>query len=124
MPNISIPGIGGQRSYTWTKNQLQEAKVVTKAPQRGAHRRRRERASLPGMMLHQDGSTHEWVPGKKWDLIDTLDDATSEHYMLRPRLFEPKSLKLSGCNFRHYGGVPFLLNQRVRLGIPHSNRFN
>ena len=32
------------------------------------------------MMLHQDGSTHEWVPGCQWDLIVTLDDATSERY--------------------------------------------
>jgi len=31
------------------------------------------------MMLHQDGSTHEWVPGNKWDLIVTMDDATNEH---------------------------------------------
>jgi hypothetical protein len=34
------------------------------------------------MMLHQDGSTHEWVSGKKWDLIVTMDDATSEHYSM------------------------------------------
>jgi hypothetical protein len=34
------------------------------------------------MMLHQDGSTHEWVTGKKWDLIVTMDDATSEHYSM------------------------------------------
>ena len=73
---------GGQRSYTWTKSRLQEAKLIAKAPRRGAHRRRRERAPLPGMMLHQDGSTHEWVPDKMWDLIDTMDDATSEHYSL------------------------------------------
>ena len=32
------------------------------------------------MMLHQDGSTHEWVPGCQWDLIVTLDDATTELY--------------------------------------------
>jgi hypothetical protein len=32
------------------------------------------------MMLHQDGSSHEWVPGKQWDLIVTMDDATNEHY--------------------------------------------
>jgi hypothetical protein len=32
------------------------------------------------MMLHQDGSPHEWVPGCQWDLIVTLDDATSEIY--------------------------------------------
>ena len=35
-----------------------------------------------GMMLHQDGSRHEWVPGKKWDLIVTMDDATNEHYSM------------------------------------------
>jgi hypothetical protein len=33
-------------------------------------------------MLHQDGSSHEWVSGKKWDLISTMDDATNEHYSL------------------------------------------
>jgi len=73
---------GGQRSYTWVKNQLQAAKVVARAPRRGAHRKRRDRSPMEGMMLHQDGSTHEWVPGKEWDLIDTMDDATSEHCSL------------------------------------------
>jgi hypothetical protein len=34
------------------------------------------------MMLHQDGSRHEWVPGKMWDLIVTMDDATNEHYSM------------------------------------------
>jgi len=34
------------------------------------------------MMAHQDGSTHEWVLGSKWDLIVTMDDATSEHYSM------------------------------------------
>jgi len=34
------------------------------------------------MMLHQDGSRHEWVPGKKWDLIVTMDDATNKHYSM------------------------------------------
>ena len=33
-------------------------------------------------MLHQDRSTHEWVPGQHWDLVITLDDATSEHYSM------------------------------------------
>jgi len=72
----------GQRSYTWVKNQLQAAGVVAKAPKRGVHRKRRERAPLPGMLLHQDGSTHAWVPGHKWDLIVTMDDATGEHYSM------------------------------------------
>ncbi len=73
---------GGTRSYTWVKTRLQEARLIKKAPRRGAHRKRRERAPLPGMILHQDGSTHEWVPGQKWDLIVTMDDATSEHYSM------------------------------------------
>ena len=71
---------GGTRSYTWTKKTLQAAGQVTRAPRRGAHRKKRPRKPLPGMMLHQDGSTHEWVPGCQWDLIVTLDDATSELY--------------------------------------------
>lgn len=70
---------GGTRSYTWVKNTLQDKGLVKKAPKRGKHRKRRPRSPLPGMMLHQDGSTHEWVPGKTWDLIVTMDDATNEH---------------------------------------------
>ncbi len=72
----------GTRSYTWVRNTLQKAGLVQKAPAKGKHRRRRERAPMKGMMLHQDGSTHEWVPGQHWDLIITLDDATSEHYSM------------------------------------------
>ena len=37
---------------------------------------------LAGMMIHQDGGTHEWVLGQKWDLIVTMDDATSEQYSM------------------------------------------
>ena len=73
---------GGTRSYTWVKKTLQERGLVSKAPKRGVHRKRRERSPFPGMMLHQDGSRHEWVPGKQWDLIVTMDDATNEHYSM------------------------------------------
>jgi transposase len=73
---------GGLRSYTWVKSRLQEAGLVKKAGGRGKHRKRRERAPLPGMMLHQDGSTHQWIPGVQWDLIVTMDDATNEHYSM------------------------------------------
>ena len=73
---------GGKRSYTWVKNTLQSHGLVSRAPRRGAHRKRRQRSPLPGLMLHQDGSTHEWVPGKRWDLIVTMDDATNEHYSM------------------------------------------
>lgn len=73
---------GGQRSYTWVKNRLQAHNLIVKQPQRGVHRSRREPSPLPGMMLLQDSSTHEWVPFKKWDLIVTMDDATNEHYSM------------------------------------------
>ena len=73
---------GGRRSYTWVKKTLQAQGVVKKAPRRGAHRKKRLRSPYIGMMLHQDGSTHEWVKGKSWDLIITLDDATNEHYSI------------------------------------------
>ena len=73
---------GGARSYTWVKSRLQEAALVAKAKARGAHRKRRERSPWPGLMIHQDGSTHEWIAGQKWDLIVTMDDATNEHYSM------------------------------------------
>jgi len=73
---------GGDRSYSWVKNHLQARGLVKKASGRGKHRRKRERAPMEGMLLHQDGSTHEWVPGKMWDLIITLDDATNRHYSM------------------------------------------
>jgi hypothetical protein len=73
---------GGQRSYSWVKNKLQERGLVARAAKKGKHRKRRQRAPIEGMMLHQDGSTHQWVSHKMWDLIVTMDDATSEHYSM------------------------------------------
>ena len=68
-------------SYTWTKLHLQWTGVAPKAPRKGAHRRKRERRPLPGMMLHQDGSRHAWLEGQPaLDLIVTLDDATGAIY--------------------------------------------
>jgi transposase len=72
----------GKRSYTWVKNTLQRKRLVQKGFKKGPHRKKRERSPYPGMMIHQDGSTHEWVPDKKWDLIVTMDDATNEHYSM------------------------------------------
>ena len=73
---------GGKRSYTWVKNILQRQGLVVKLKKKGSHRLRRARSPLPGMMIHQDGSRHEWVLGKQWDLIVTMDDATNEHYSM------------------------------------------
>lgn len=75
-----LPRYGINRSYTWTKNTLQEAGLASKASRRGAHRRKRARRPLVGMMLHQDSSSHEWIPGHRWDLVVTMDDATNEIY--------------------------------------------
>jgi len=36
---------GGTRSYSWVKSRLQEGGLVAKAPGRGKHRKRRERAA-------------------------------------------------------------------------------
>jgi transposase len=67
--------------YTWTKLFLQSRGLLTRAPRKGAHRRKRERRPLPGMMLHQDGSRHEWLEGRPaLDLIVTMDDATGTIY--------------------------------------------
>lgn len=70
---------GGTRSDTWVKSRLQEEELVPKAKARGAHRKRRERSPWPGLMIHRDGSRHEWIGGQQWDLIVTMDDATNEH---------------------------------------------
>jgi transposase len=67
--------------YTWTKVFLQSKGLLVRAKTRGAHRRKRPRRPLPGMMLHQDGSRHEWLAGlDAMDLIVTMDDATSVIY--------------------------------------------
>ena len=69
-------------SYGWTKSVLHASGLVRPAVKRSAHRKRRPRRPLPGMMLHQDGSKHLWLPalGRQIDLIVTMDDATSELY--------------------------------------------
>ena len=69
----------GARSYSWLKSVLQGAGVVRSHKRRGKHRIKRERAPLAGMMIHQDASTHRWVPESVWDLVVTMDDATGEH---------------------------------------------
>ena len=68
-------------SYTWVQKALQGAGLVAKRHKRGPHRRRRPRRPLPGMLLHIDGSKHQWLNDHRWhDLIVILDDATTEIY--------------------------------------------
>lgn len=75
---------GLRRSYTWTKNVLQDNGLVVRAKKRGQHRRRRPRRPMVGMMMHLDASTHQWfgADGKHMDLLAVLDDANSEVYAL------------------------------------------
>src|SRR6202166_4096722 len=68
-------------SYSWVKQALQGAGLVARGRKRGVHRKRRPRRPLPGMLLHIDGSRHQWFQDERWyDLIVILDDATSEIY--------------------------------------------
>jgi hypothetical protein len=68
--------------YTVTRLALQAAGLVPKRQRGGAHRQRRERRPLPGMLLFQDGSTHRRLAAldRDLDLVVTLDDATGEIY--------------------------------------------
>ena len=64
--------------YTWTRTYLQNRGLLAKASRRGAHRRKRPRRPMVGMMLHQDASRHAWLADRApLDLVVTLDDATS-----------------------------------------------
>ena len=52
--------------YTWLKLHLQWAGVVAEgAAQGGASAGSASGGRLPGMMLHQDGSRHEWLEGQR-----------------------------------------------------------
>ena len=68
--------------YTVTRLSLHGAGLVKPAPKRSAHRKKRPRRPLMGMMLHQDASRFAWLPGdrRQYDLVVTLDDATSAIY--------------------------------------------
>ncbi len=72
---------GYKLCYTVTRLALQREGLVRPAPRRGAHRRKRPRRPMAGMLVHQDASSHAWFQGQPpLDLIATMDDATSEIY--------------------------------------------
>ena len=47
--------------YTWTKKVLENEGLIRKGKRGGDHRLRRDRRPMEGMMIHQDGSTHNWI---------------------------------------------------------------
>jgi hypothetical protein len=68
--------------YTVTKLHLQREGLVIRTKARSAHRKKRLRRPMVGMLLHQDASTHAWLPNdtRKYDLVVTMEDATSALY--------------------------------------------
>ena len=70
----------GRRSYNWVRTTLQRQGLMQGSKKKGAHRRKRPRQPMSGMMIHQDASTHQWIDEVYWDLVVTMDDATSEIY--------------------------------------------
>src|SRR5438477_3744072 len=111
---------GIELSYTWVKQALQGAGLVGRGRKRGAHRKRRERRPLPGMLLHIDGSRHQWFQDERWyDLIVILDDASSEIYYAQLVQEESTATVMAGlrevierkgvfCALVQRSGKPFL----------------
>jgi transposase len=73
--------------YTVTRLSLHGAGLVRPAPKRSAHRKKRPRRPLVGMMLHQDASRFAWLPGeaRQYDLVVTCPSTTPPSRWRRPR---------------------------------------
>ena len=70
-------------SYNWVRLALQGAGLMQAKPRGERHRLRRPRKPLVGMMLHIDGSPHDWLGnGQHYDLIPISDDANNEIYAM------------------------------------------
>jgi len=63
-------------SYTFVRDLLQLHGLADKCRGVGRYLRKRQRRPMPGMLIHLDASTHEWVPDlPPQDLVVVLDDA-------------------------------------------------
>jgi transposase len=68
-------------SYNWVRLALEGAGLVEKRARRDPHRKKRPRKPLVGMMLHMDGSPHDWFgDGSEYDMVTISDDANNELY--------------------------------------------
>jgi transposase len=68
-------------SYNWVRLALEEAGLIKRRKKRDPHRKRRPRKPLVGMMLHMDGSPHDWFGnGTEYDIVAISDDANNEVY--------------------------------------------
>ena len=71
---------GGERSYTWVKQCLQTATMVEKGRCVGPCREHPLGQRAEGRTVHLVCWKYEWVPGRTWFLIATIDDATRRVY--------------------------------------------
>ena len=67
---------GGSRSYTWVKNRLQEAGLVTPRRSNRSTGESDDRQPAEGLLLHQASSTSGWLPTRVWQLVLVVDDAS------------------------------------------------
>jgi len=68
-------------SYNWVRLALEGAGLIQKRNRRDKHRKRRPRKPLAGMMLHIDGSPHDWFGNDtEYDIIAISDDANNKLY--------------------------------------------
>src|SRR5436305_9757795 len=97
------------RGYTWTKSVLQLRGLVSKPPKRSAHRKKRVRRPLPGMLVFQDGSRHAWLPqGPELDLVVTLGRRHERDPLGRPGRGGGHGLELHRAEGDHRGAGPVL----------------
>jgi hypothetical protein len=101
----------GRLGCTVTKLHLLREVTVARAKMRSAYRRKRPRRPVVGKMLHQDASTHAWLPGdaRIYVLGVTMADATSALYS--DFLVDEEGTASSLQGLREVGGKarPFLL---------------
>jgi transposase len=68
-------------SYNWIRLALEGAGLVETRQRHSPHRKRRDRKPLVGMMLHMDGSPHDWFGNDtQYDIVTISDDANNELY--------------------------------------------
>ena len=94
--------------YTWTKRVLQDAGLVRRAPKRSAHRKKRPRRPLPGMMLFQDGSRHPWLADRPTEVGRALKQLGIAH-------IPSYSPEARGRMERAFGTLQQRLPQELRL---------
>lgn len=104
-------------SYTWTKNVLLDSGLISRKGTRKPYRRRRERESMRGLLVHFDGSKHRWfqsADGALQDLLAFVDDATSE--ILAARLVPEEGTRTTLALLRE------LVEERGTFGRLYTDR--